>query len=83
MSKPSRPNPIPLMMQISKEIQEGKIREINPVHLILNVMSMCVFPFIARPLFQKVIGIDDQSFMMLMHTRKKEVIDFVKNALKP
>jgi hypothetical protein len=34
-------------------------------------------------LFQKVIGIDDQSFMMLMHTRKKEVIDFVKNALKP
>jgi len=83
MSKPGRPNPIPLMIQISKEIEEGKIREINPVHLILNVMSMCIFPFIARPLFQKVIGIDDQSFMMLMHARKKEVIDFVRNALKP
>ena len=83
MQKPNRPNPMPLLMQIMDEAAQGKIRPINPVHLILNVLSMTVFPFIARPLFQRMVNINDETFMDMMRQRKAEILDFVKHAIKP
>ena len=83
MQKPNRPNPFPLIMQIMEEVAQGKIRTINPVHLILNVLSMTVFPFIARPLFQRMVNINDETFMDMMRQRKAEILDFVKHAIKP
>lgn len=83
MQKPTRPNPLPLIMQIMEEVAQGKIRPINPVHLILNVLSMTVFPFIARPLFQRMINVNDETFMDMMRQRKAEILDFVKHAIKP
>jgi len=83
MSKPSRPNPFPLIMQIMEEAAEGKIRPIHPMHLVLNVLSMSVFPFIARPLLQRLIQVDDATFMEMMRQRKAEILDFVKHAIKP
>jgi TetR/AcrR family transcriptional regulator len=44
---------------------------------------MCIFPFIARPMFQGMIGINDEVFMQMMHARKDEVIDFIRHAIKP
>ena len=83
MQKPTRPNPLPLIMQIMEEVAQGKIRPINPVHLILNVLSMTVFPFIARPLFQRLVNVNDETFMDMMRQRKAEILDFVKHAIKP
>lgn len=83
MNKPSRPNPFPLIMQIMEEAAEGKIRPIHPMHLVLNVLSMSVFPFIARPLLQRLIQVDDATFMEMMRQRKLEILDFVKHAIKP
>lgn len=83
MSKPSRPNPFPLIMQIMEEAAQGKIRPIHPMHLVLNVLSMSVFPFIARPLLQRLIQVDDATFMDMMRQRKAEILDFVKHAIKP
>jgi AcrR family transcriptional regulator len=83
MQKPNRPNPLPLIMQIMEEVAQGKIRPINPVHLVLNVLSMTVFPFIARPLFQRVVNVNDEAFMDMMRQRKAEILDFVKHAIKP
>jgi TetR/AcrR family transcriptional regulator len=83
MQKPNRPNPMPLLMQIMEEAAQGKIRPVNPVHLILNVLSMTVFPFIARPLFQRLVNVNDETFMDMMRQRKAEILDFVKHAIKP
>lgn len=83
MQKPTRPNPLPLIMQIMEEVAQGKIRPINPVHLVLNVLSMTVFPFIARPLFQRAVNVNDETFMDMMRQRKAEILDFVKHAIKP
>jgi TetR/AcrR family transcriptional regulator len=79
----NRPNPMQLVVQMHNEMAAGKIRTINPLHLVLNVVSMCIFPFIARPMFQGMIGINDEVFMQMMHARKDEVIDFIRHAIKP
>lgn len=74
-------NPMKLLMQIQLEIQEKKIRPIEPFNLILNIISLCVFPFIARPIFKEVTGLKEEDYLKMMHLRKQEVTDFILNAL--
>ena len=61
----------------------GEIREIEPEHLIANVIGLCVFPFIARPMLQTLTGMDDTQFDDFLEERKRTVVDFIQTATKP
>ncbi len=76
------PNPLSFLGQIQLEIQAGNIRPVNPFHLLINIVSLCVFPFVARPLIQNLVQIDRETYMKFMEDRKKEVVDFLIHALK-
>ncbi len=82
MSRKTKPNPLPLIGQIQMEVQAGRIRAVNPFHLVLNMLSLCAFPFIARPLFQGIAQVDDETYLKLMESRKQEIIDFIHNAIR-
>ncbi|MEL7119509.1 MAG: helix-turn-helix domain-containing protein [Bacteroidota bacterium] len=71
------------ILQMHKEMEEGKLRKIPPVHLLLNVMSMTVFPFISKPVFATILEYSDEEFEHLMKERKEIVMDFLKHALQP
>ncbi len=43
----------------------------NPMHLIMNLISMVVFPFIAHPIFEQVGKVQHHDFLKLMNQRKK------------
>ena len=78
-----RPNPMKLLVQIQMEAQAGRIREdVNPFHLFLNMLSMCAFPFVARPLLQRVVEIDQDTYMQFMQMRKKEITRFLIQAIR-
>jgi TetR/AcrR family transcriptional regulator len=70
------------LRQIMVDIEEGKIRQVAPVHLLLNIMSMCVFPFIAKPVFCTVMELPEAEFEDLMKERVEAILDFLKHALK-
>lgn len=70
------------IMQLMQDMNEGKIREVPPIQLLLNVVSMTVFPFVAKPIFSVILDVSDKNFDDLMLERKKVVVEFVKNALK-
>ena len=82
MNRKNKPNPLPLIGQVQMEIQAGRIRAVNPFHLVLNMLSMCAFPFIARPLFQAIAQVDDETYLKLMESRKQEIIDFIHSAIR-
>jgi AcrR family transcriptional regulator len=66
--------PIPLFVkQLQKETKEGIIRPVKPEQLLLNIISLCLFPFIARPMLQMITGMEMNAFNLLMEERKKEV----------
>lgn len=69
------------IFQMMLAMQEGKIKQIHPRHLIMNVVSMCIFPFLARPMMQVVMQLDDASFNEIIEERKKVVSRFVRDAL--
>jgi len=70
------------IQQIAQAIEAKEIRPIHPAQLMMNMMSLCVFPFIGKPMLQMVAGIDDKQFMELMTERKTLVPQFIIQAIK-
>ena len=75
------PNFMEFFQQIQSEQDAGLIKPVMPMHLLLNVMSMCIFPFIVKPVFCNIIEIPEAQFDMMMEQRIEVVTDFVKSAL--
>lgn len=76
-------NPAYFVNQVQEEIENGTIEPVNPLHLIVNMLSMCIFPFVAKPILQDVIFNKDQhQYDIFIQERKKEVSDFIINSIK-
>jgi TetR/AcrR family transcriptional regulator len=72
-----------LMGRIEKEQEAGGIKKTDPRQLIVNLISLCVFPFVARPLLQGVVfGNDKVSYDLFLEERKTEVVRFILGAIK-
>jgi AcrR family transcriptional regulator len=82
MFRNTPPRPAKLMQQIEAEVKAGNIRPINPPQLIMNMLSLCVLPFIGKPMFITVLNLDEKSFLDLMVERKKSVPEFIINSIK-
>jgi TetR/AcrR family transcriptional regulator len=80
--KNNGPQPQKFLAQIAEEVRKGTIKEINPLHLLLNLISMTVFPFVGKPIFQMKTGIDELQFRIIMEQRKKEIPKFIIDAIK-
>lgn len=68
--------------QVEQEIAAGNIRPVNPLQLMLNMISMCVFPFVGRPIIKGVFELENDQFMQLMEERKVIVADFIIHSIK-
>jgi TetR/AcrR family transcriptional regulator len=69
--------------QVQAEVKSGNIRPIAGRQLLMNIMSLCIYPFVARPIIRTMMELDNKSFDKMMEERKKEVYQFIMNALKP
>ncbi|ASZ13779.1 TetR/AcrR family transcriptional regulator [Chitinophaga pendula] len=77
------PNVARFLQTVQRASEAGEIRSVNPIQLMLSIISMCIFPFMARPMAQLVAGLSDQQFDRLMEERKREVVDFILAGLRP
>lgn len=67
---------------VEKEIKKGVIKPVNPFQLLLNIISLCVFPFVARPMFQMVTGAEKAMVDKILDQRKIDVPKFIIDAIK-
>lgn len=72
-----------LSRSIEAAIEAGDIHPIAPAHLVTNVIGLCVFPFIARPMVQTATQMDDPAYDAFLEARKDEVTAFIHRALVP
>lgn len=78
----NRPNPASLITQIEKEIADGIIKPINPKHLLMNIISMTVFPFAAQMMIKGMLQISDEEFNQMMEERKTSIAEQIINSIK-
>lgn len=70
------------IIQVMDAIHKKEIRPIDPFQLMTNMMSLCVFPVLARPVIQLVTGTNESKFKALIEERKKSVPQFIIDAIK-
>lgn len=71
-----------LAKQIDEAAIAGIIKPIQPVHLLLNIVSMSIFPFVGRPMVKLVWGVDETQFRALMEERKKVIVQFILDSIR-
>ena len=75
-------NPQAIFDHIQAAMDRGEIIQMQPRHLAANIISMCIFPFAARPLVSFVLFKDDQKALETFYAERADVIkQFVINAI--
>ena len=75
------PDPQKFYGQIEKEIEQGRIREINPKQLMINIFALSVYPHIASPLMKDFINAGNDEFELIKEKGASLVADFVINSI--
>jgi TetR/AcrR family transcriptional regulator len=82
ISKMPGPPPFASFMgQLMQEMNEGKIRQMDPRFVWMNVMAMTVFPFVAAPLMSRMLLTDPDAYHTLLRDRVTSVQLFIKSSL--
>lgn len=69
--------------RIEEEVKKGTIRQTPAADFLLNVFSMCMFPFMFGNLAMTLMEIPSDIYTNLIANHEKYVIEFTINALKP
>lgn len=65
------------MEEIRAEQASGKLHRVPPGQMILSVLSLLIFPFIARPIFQHIMEIDMTDYNDMMEQRRMFIKDMI------
>ena len=61
------------------QVTKGRI---NPLHFVINLIGLTVFPFIASPLLKNIGDMDSVQFDALMQERKKLIPEWIQAIIK-
>jgi len=70
--------------EIQTEIVEGRIKPVDVSHLIVNILSLCIFPVAAKPILERVLmNGDSLAYDTFLRQRKDEISRLILESLKP
>ncbi|KAF2516947.1 TetR/AcrR family transcriptional regulator [Flavobacterium zhairuonense] len=59
--------------QFQESVEKKEITEPNPLHFLMNLLGLVVFPFIAKPIIMGSRNLQAEQFNNLMQERKKKI----------
>ena len=68
--------------QIQSEIKKGNIKKTDPRQLIINIIALCIWPFVAKPMLMAMMEFDQEEFETMMKKRKTFVADTIIDSIK-
>ena len=72
-----------LRRQIDERVAAGEMRPIAAEEFVVNLISMIVFPFMARPALEALLRIDRAKWDAFLDARRTSVPEFFLAALRP
>jgi len=67
--------------QIRDGMERGNLNRVDPEQFILSLISMCVFPFVGRPIVRMVFKKDEQEYEGFLRDREKEILEYLFRVL--
>jgi AcrR family transcriptional regulator len=68
--------------QIKAEIESGRIMPIKPTHFLINIVSLCLMPILARTMVQTLFSMDDSAFEKFLEERKQLIPTLIFNGVQ-
>ena len=78
-----RPSFEKLEQQLAAEARAGRMRRITAAQFFVNLISLCVFPFAARPMLRAALGFDDDGFAKFIDQRREDLPIYIRGAIQP
>jgi AcrR family transcriptional regulator len=72
-----------ILTKIQTEISANRIRRIDPPNLIVSLIGMCLFPFIAKPIIDSIFPHVNVTSSEFLNRRKEEIFNLVWTGIKP
>ena len=69
-------------LQVSESIATNIIKPVKAEQLLINILSLNIFPFIGQPLLMALINVDKKCYDKILLERKTEVASFIINSIK-
>lgn len=60
--------------EIEKEMNEGRLKQMDPVQFLLNLISMVAYPLIMRPLMEKSFALSKKNYNKILEERKAAIM---------
>jgi AcrR family transcriptional regulator len=62
---------------IAEEVAAGTMKPIGPEQFIINLMSLCSFPFLAKPVVKSALEISEEAYTKLISDRKAVILKLI------
>ncbi|MEQ8878189.1 MAG: TetR family transcriptional regulator [Cyclobacteriaceae bacterium] len=70
-----------MFQQLIEKLKAAKHPDLNPIHFMMNLMSMTLFPFIVKPMICHVTNMEDAMYRNLMEERKQLIPIWIKEMI--
>ena len=71
-----------LYQQIKEQLKVSGQESLNPIHILINVLSMTIFPFVTMPFVKTVANFPDDSFNQFLEERRTLIPLWIKSMLQ-
>jgi hypothetical protein len=67
----------PFLKQIREERNKGNTVDLPAEQIMVNIMSLMIFPFIGRPVFKTILDMDEEDYETFINERHRLLPDYV------
>ncbi|MDZ7691120.1 MAG: TetR/AcrR family transcriptional regulator [Balneolaceae bacterium] len=67
--------------QVTWEIEQGNLAETDPKQLLVSIIGLILFPFLARTMVESVLGLGEEGIEQFLHDRKDFLLNFILNGI--
>lgn len=71
-----------LIGDIKLAVKQKKIKPIDPIQLLINIIALCIFPIVTKPIISIINNYSEKEYNKFLESRKKEVAKFIINSIK-
>jgi AcrR family transcriptional regulator len=73
-----QPAPIKQYLEeISEEMDAGNIPKNNPVHFMMNIFSLMIYPIIMKPLQMSILNLSETDYEKVLYERKRIILELL------
>lgn len=70
------------LKEIEREMERGTIPQMKPIQYFINLFALLAYPYIARPLLQKMFDLSDTAYKKILQERKTVVLALLLHQYK-